>query len=221
MTLSGWVVVFDLDDTLISEIEYQKSGIAVVEQYISSLYGISFDGCIQSALDAGIYDLWGWACEQLNLPVEVKISLLWIYRLHRPSIKLADGVRPLLKALEKHGAQLAILSDGRSITQRLKLNAVGLGETPVFLSEDYGSTKPEPQRFVAIENTWPGCRYAYVADNPSKDFFTPRARNWLSVGAAWVTPRIHPLPDPQNPTPNFPHCWLQHPSEVFHLIASS
>lgn len=221
MTINEWVVVFDLDDTLISELEYQKSGIAAVEQYVETLYNIAFDGRIQAAFEAEVQDLWGWTVEQLNLPTEVKSSLLWIYRLHKPSIGLADGIRGLLDHLAGHGAQLAVLSDGRSITQRLKLNAVGLGQIPLFISEESGSCKPNPGAFIAVEDKWPRRRYAYVADNPCKDFEAPRARGWLTVGASWVNPRIHAsLPDDCSGAKS-PHNWIEYPSAVLDLILNS
>jgi putative hydrolase of the HAD superfamily len=221
MSLDEWVVVFDLDDTLISELEYQKSGIAVVEQYLTALYKVPFGNRIQSALDAGVNDIWGWTCDQLNLPVEVKTSLLWIYRLHRPTINLVAGMQDLLEALLNHGAQLAILSDGRSITQRLKISAVGLDDLPVFLSEDYGSPKPDSQRFIAIETKWPRLKYAYIADNPVKDFDAPLARSWLAIGASWVIPRVHSFPDSDGSSSKQPHYWFDKPSEVLTLILNS
>ena len=60
MNLTGWVVVFDLDDTSISEYDYQRSGISAVEASIASLYGVSFEGRIQAALNNGVKDIWGW-----------------------------------------------------------------------------------------------------------------------------------------------------------------
>ena len=71
MSLSDWVVVFDLDEPLISELDYQRSGIASVEEAITFIYGIPFDGLIQKALDEGVQDVWAWACQQLGLPSEV------------------------------------------------------------------------------------------------------------------------------------------------------
>ena len=134
MNLKDWVVVFDLDDTLISELDYQRSGIAAVETAICSIYVVPFDGRIQNALEKGVKDVWGWACEQLSLPFEVKTSFLWLYRLHQPMISLAPGVRAALDILSGSHANLAILTDGRSVTQRLKLTAVGLGSIPLFVS---------------------------------------------------------------------------------------
>ena len=220
MNLRNWVVVFDLDDTLISEIDYQRSGIASVEAEISSIYGISFDGQIQRALDDGVKDIWAWACQQLGLPPEVKTSLLWIYRLHSPNIKLASGVEDLVSRLLSYEAKLAILSDGRSITQRLKLRSIGLESLPLFISEDCQSTKPETDRFVSIENKWPQCKYVYIADNSAKDFLAPRSRGWLTLGARWIFPRVHSISD-QAPAGYKPDQWLDCPSKVLSVIASN
>lgn len=217
MNLKDWVVVFDLDDTLISELEYQRSGIAAVEKSISSLYGVSFEGCIQTALNDGVEDLWGWACHKLSLPVDTITSFLWLYRLHRPEIRLAPGIQAMLDVLLSSQANLAILSDGRSVTQRLKLIAIGLDSFPVFISEDHRSVKPGPERFVAIENQWPDCQYVYVADNPSKDFAAPVARGWLTLGANWIKPRIY-----ESSPLSLEHCqpkyWLSTPMEILARI---
>jgi putative hydrolase of the HAD superfamily len=218
MNLKNWVVVFDVDDTLISEFEYQRSGIAAVEKSILSIYGVPFDGRIQNALDMGVEDIWGWACEQLNLPFEVKISFLWIYRLHQPVICLAPGIRATLDALSTSHANLAILTDGRSVTQRLKLTAVGLGSIPLFVSEDYQSVKPSHDRFVAIEKRWLGCRYVYVADNPVKDFLAPNTRGWLTLGANWIQARVHVFDPSLLDAAYQPMHWLSEPIEIIRQI---
>lgn len=221
MNLKNWVVVFDLDDTLIAELEYQRSGISAVETAIFSIYGVPFDGRIQNALDKGVKDIWGWACEQLNLPIEVKTSFLWLYRLHQPVICLASGIRATLDELSNAHAKLAIVTDGRSVTQRLKLAAVGLDAIPLFVSEDYQSLKPSPERFVAIEKRWLGCRFVYVADNPAKDFLAPNARGWLTLGANWIETRVHELEPPPSETGYQPMHWLSNPVEIICQIEAA
>ena len=124
----------------------------------------------------------------------------------------------MFDCLNSQGARLAILSDGRSVTQRLKINALGLGSIPIFLSEDYQSVKPGVERFLAIEQEWPGSRYVYVADNPVKDFVSPRARGWLTIGARWISPRVHPFPANVGPAYQ-PHFWLESPLEVLLMIS--
>ena len=85
--------------------------------------------------------------------------------------------------------RVAILSDGRSITQRLKLKSVGLEGIPCFISEDYGSVKPDSSRYLAVEDKWPQSKYVYIGDNPEKDFKAPNEMGWLTLGALWVSPR--------------------------------
>jgi putative hydrolase of the HAD superfamily len=221
MNLKNWVVVFDLDDTLISELEYQRSGISAVETAITSLYGIPFDGRIQQALEKGVKDIWGWACEQLGLPSEVKTSFLWSYRLHQPVISTVSGIRATLDALSHAHANLAILTDGRSVTQRLKLSAVGLEAIPLFVSEDYQSLKPSPERFVAIESRWPGCSYVYVADNPAKDFLAPNVRGWLTLGANWVKSKVHEFDFSLLGAAYQPMHWLSDPVEIIPQIQAA
>ena len=55
-----------------------------------------------------------------------------IYRLHVPNIKVPNGVIDLIKNLKNSKAQLVILTDGRAITQRLKLDSIGLNNLPTL-----------------------------------------------------------------------------------------
>ena len=79
-----------------------------------------------------------------------KESLLWAYRLHDPNIKLSDDIEETLSLLKKKKAKIIILTDGRSITQRLKINALGLNHLPNYISEDFNSEKPSPLEPDAI-----------------------------------------------------------------------
>ena len=44
-----WLVVFDLDDTLIAEKDYQLSGISAVENYLESIYPQPVKGLLVQA----------------------------------------------------------------------------------------------------------------------------------------------------------------------------
>ena len=59
---------------------------------------------------------------------------MWLYRLHQPKIELAFGVRETLNILKNLKSKVVILTDSRSITQRLKVNA-GLDDLPLYISE--------------------------------------------------------------------------------------
>ena len=167
------------------------SGISFVEEYISSLYGISFKGQIFNAYKNGVKDLWGWSCEKVGLPLEIKKSFLWLYRTHYPKITLFPGILELIYELDQSKAKVVVLTDGRSISQRLKIKALKLDHLPLYISEEHSSIKPHNKRFLLIQNKWKGSEYAYIGDNPNKDFSAPKALNWLCVGADWCKEKIH------------------------------
>lgn len=190
MDLSNWVVVFDLDDTLYSEKEYVYSGINYLEKYIYKIYNHNFNGDLRKAYNDG-NDFLQIACNRLNLSKETKLSLLWIYRLHNPRIKLAKGIKRSLNSLNRMKATINILTDGRSITQRLKINSLGINDIPVYISEDFRSEKPSTKRFLEIQNKYPYKKFVYIGDNPKKDFIAPLKLNWHCIGANWINERIH------------------------------
>ena len=217
MNLNNWVVVFDLDDTLYSENDYLLSGLIAVEEFITKVYDVPFQGKIVKANKANVKDLWGWCCETLKLPIDVKESLLWIYRLHTPDIKLYPGINKLFSELLNKNAKIAILSDGRSISQRLKINVLKLNSYPLFISEEFTSEKPNKLRFLEIQKRWEGHKYVYIADNPEKDFNAPQKLGWLCLGADWIKDKIHKKKNEKSILPKY---WVKDPFHVLKILVS-
>ena len=186
-----FVVVFDLDDTLFAENDYVISGIKYLEEFSNIFNSLSLKGVLQDAYKKGKSDFLEVACKKLKLSTKSKESLLWLYRLHKPKIELACGVRETLDILKSMEIKVVILTDGRSITQRLKVNALGLEDLPLYISEDYESEKPDKKRFLQVEYDYPDMRYIYIADNPEKDFEAPYDMEWICIGANWIRDRIH------------------------------
>jgi len=216
MDLNNWIIVFDLDDTLFSEKEYFFSGISYVEEFISSTYKIPFTGEILKAYKEGVKDLWGWTCKKLGLKLETKESFIWLYRNHIPKINLLPGIYDLIKKLNELNAKIVILTDGRSVSQRLKINALNLDFIPIYISEEYSSNKPEKERFLKIQNRWKGYKFAYVGDNASKDFLAPKDLNWLSIGADWCKEKIHN--DLDNSKSVEPNIWINEPMKIIKIL---
>lgn len=174
------VVVLDLDDTLYKEADYHASGLVEVCRWIEVLYGISITAGLNELRESGETDLLAGLCRLAGLPLSVKESLLWVYRLHQPTIRLTEQVSDFLENL-KNKYQVAILTDGRSISQRLKLKALGLSHLPAYISEEHGADKPSPVRFELIMREMPATRYFYVGDNLKKDFIAPNGLGWTTV----------------------------------------
>ena len=177
----GTVAVLDLDDTLYSEVEYHVSGLNEVCRWIERLYGKSLASDLRTLQDSGEQDLLAGLCRVAGLPLSVKESLLWVYRLHEPKIRLTPFVLDLLERLQAK-CHLVILTDGRSVSQRQKIKALGLSHFPAYISEEYGADKPSPLRFELIMQHMPAARYIYVGDNPKKDFLAPNALGWKTLG---------------------------------------
>lgn len=183
-------VVFDLDDTLAYEIDYLKSAYTFIAKNLEPEQW-------QSLLEQML--AWYNAKEdtflllQNKYPQHTKESLLDQYRNHYPAITLNDGANELLTVIKEKGYKLGLITDGRSVTQRNKLKALGI-ETllnKIIISEEFGSSKPDEKNFIAFgqdEHT----QYYYIADNPKKDFVAPNKLGWITIALKNSGKNIHP-----------------------------
>jgi len=214
MKLSKTFVVFDLDDTLYSERDYFSSGLRAVSRKLSVLFGQDVDAILGRLVESGVKDLWAGVCNRLGLPEGAKESLLWEYRLHTPEITLASDASEFLSKIRAEAAGVAIVTDGRAVTQRLKLHALGLGDIPAFISEEYGASKPDPTRFELIERENADYQLVYIGDNPKKDFVTPNRMGWSTFGLIDRGGNIHPQ-NFENLGPEYlPHHWFESFSQL-------
>ena len=188
------VICFDLDDTLYKEIDYLMSAYREVVEYAAG----QCTGCSDSVyflaikaynrmLDA--YHQGLNAFEELNkfLGLELPVSdYLYIYRHHKPKIALSEDVVQTLDALKAEGVHIGLITDGRSIQQRNKIEALGLGRwienADIVISEEFGSEKPALPNYEYFMKHYPECHdFTYVGDNPRKDFIAPNALGWQTV----------------------------------------
>lgn len=189
---SKTVLVLDLDDTLCKEIEYVHSGLKHVAELIEKLIGFSLlDEILKFRESEPNGDVLQFACKEANLPNSVKESLLWAYRLHAPEVRLEPEIRQWLDECRSGFFAVAILTDGRSITQRLKLKELGLLNLPLYISEEWNSTKLDQIRFLAIQDRWQGKQYVYVGDNSKTDFLSPNLLGWTTIGLLNAGQNIH------------------------------
>lgn len=170
-------VVFDLDDTLYKERDYLASGLRAVATAVATRCGIDADRLLgvmapaANAFDALRSFLHGRS--ECIPPVE---QLLDIYRNHRPQITLPDGSRLVLETLKKRGYRLGLITDGRSVGQRNKIEALGLERyfepEAIIISEEAGGDKTSdiPYRTLCGHIGSLGPNSVFVGDNAAKDF---------------------------------------------------
>jgi putative hydrolase of the HAD superfamily len=189
------VIVFDLDDTLYSEKDYVLSGYKFLSDLIKKLYSKSTYQSFLEALDRNESDVFAYVIVQHRLPESLKEHLILAYRYHTPNIKLHEGAISTLEQLKSKNIPMYLITDGRGITQRLKIISLGIDEffESIFISEEVGAVKPELDSFLAIQSAYPDQSIVYVADNPKKDFIAPKQLGWSSIGIINKNTRVHPL----------------------------
>ena len=84
--LKGVFVVFDLDDTLYSERDYQESAFQEICLRIKDLYHVDLTAVCLDWIKSGDADVLGKLCKSAGLSPRTKESFLWLYRLHRPQL---------------------------------------------------------------------------------------------------------------------------------------
>ena len=189
------VVVFDLDDTLYSEKQYVLSGYKYLSDLIEDLYSKSVYNIFLKALKLKEKDVFSYVIKEIDLPLCIKKDLIFAYRYHTPNIQLHEGVLPILKQLKKNGIPMYLITDGRAVTQRLKVEALGIKSffDYMYISEEVGMPKPSPDSFKAIQNIHHNKSIVYIADNPNKDFLAPSKLGWDTIGLLHKKSRVHPL----------------------------
>ncbi len=205
------VLVFDLDDTLYPEYDYKVSGIQSVIQTIAALYPEYDLHSLKSAVDYKDKDWLDVICTQCRLNDSEKQTLLWQYRLHKPVIQPYMDYKSL-KDITQNFAATALITDGRSITQRLKLAALGITDlfADILISESFQSEKPHPERFVYLQNKYgKNHQFIYVGDNIKKDFVTPKAMGWLTIGLKGSEHNIHQHESGDFDVAYHPHLWIE------------
>jgi putative hydrolase of the HAD superfamily len=189
------VIVFDLDDTLFPEMDYVLSGYKFLSDLIEKSYSKNTYQTFIKALNAKNPDVFSYVIAEHKLPETLKKHLILAYRYHTPNIKLHEGAISILEKLKSKNIPMYLITDGRGITQRLKISSLKI-ETffeSIFISEEVGVEKPEPDSFIAIQRTHSNETIVYVADNPKKDFIAPKQLGWSSIGILNKDTRVHPL----------------------------
>ena len=212
-------MVFDLDDTLYKEQDYLLSAYREIAERIGGreseelrvkseeLRGKSEELRVKSEELRGdrIFDqMLRWRQEGENVfqclidtyGLDMTVDdLLTVYRSHVPAIRLDEETKHLLDSLH-WAAVIGLITDGRSLTQRHKIEALGLSaymdEENILISEETGHEKPSEVPYRHFMARYPACTYYYVGDNPAKDFSAPDRLGWTSICLLDDGRNIHP-----------------------------
>ncbi len=185
------LIVFDLDDTLISEWQHALSGYAAVAEAFAHELQPPFDlvermvrhyrtGDRGRVFNAVLADL-GRTDADVLVPKMVEV-----YRTHESDIELFPDAEAALTRL-RAGHMLGVLTDGPVEKQQAKIEALGLADRVdhVVLTGQWGQAywKPHERGYRWFEEACglSGSACAYVANDVSKDFIAPNRLGWQTI----------------------------------------
>ena len=187
------VLVFDLDDTLYKEVDFLKSAFLEISNYLETTSGETFFHQMITWYESG-QDVFRKLENACGKSIASKELLIQLYRNHIPQIKLAPTVKRFIDIISVSSNRVGIITDGRSITQRNKIVALGLNlsDSNVIISEEFGFQKPSAANYLYFEEKYPLSDYFYFGDNIEKDFITPNSRGWGTICLLDDGRNIHP-----------------------------
>jgi putative hydrolase of the HAD superfamily len=175
------VIVFDLDDTLYKEIEFVKSAYREIARIIELQIGIYiYDELIKLFTEKeNVF-------ETILSKYSIKLSLqdlIDIYRYHIPIITPIKEIMNFINRNKNIVHAFSLITDGKSVTQRNKLSALGLTNlfnNNVFISQEVGFDKLNEYSFLEIIKKFPRKKFIYFADNAKKDFIIANKLGWVT-----------------------------------------
>lgn len=185
------VIVFDLDDTLYLEQDYVKSGFNAVDQFLTEK---NIDGFFSKAwkyfCEGGRRDTFNVILQELSVSFDDEFikQLVTIYREHKPNISLCPDALYILENLYKN-ISLALITDGFSITQHNKIQALNLEKyiEKIVVTDDLAANreywKPHQKPFQIVQAYF-GVKHencVYIGDNEKKDFFAANTLKWKTI----------------------------------------
>ena len=184
-------VVFDLDDTLISEDDYIKSGYQAVAGFLCEKYreeaGKNWNKAVVFRELYQLYEkkssrVFNEFLEGHHISYEKQdiLELVDVYRNHTPEISFYPEVEACLKKLKEEGISIGIISDGYLETQTRKAEVLKLDSLAekIIFTESLGREywKPHKYSFQLMKDYY-NISYEemlYVGDNPQKDFYVKK-----------------------------------------------
>lgn len=180
--MSKKVIVFDLDDTLILEKDYIKSGFKVIANVLENKLEKKSEEIFKNMMELFKIEsdmLFNRLLDSYNVQYskEEVLELVDIYRNHKPEIELLPDAREILEYLHSSGYRMGIITDGYAITQRRKLEALGIEKyfehiiVTDELGREYWKPSEVPYKLIKEKMKVEYSEMVYIGDNPNKDFY--------------------------------------------------
>lgn len=176
-------VVFDLDDTLISEKEYIRSGFRVVSSKVATDYKLDTKSVYDTMINLfnqSSKNVFNRLLDEFNVEYRIEYikELIEVYRTHMPEVNLYEDGKEIIEYLYNNGLKLGIITDGYEVTQKNKLEVLDIDKyfECIVVTDELGREywKPHRKAYDIVKEKL-GVKYEemiYVGDNVNKDFVT-------------------------------------------------
>lgn len=187
------LVAFDLDDTIYKERDFVLSGYRAVARQLAAVNSaFDYDEMVHVMTTAPLNPFDSLEEYITNRTVQQSLKhdfdIPWMvaaYRNHVPDIAAPEAIE-VMKRLIDDGYRLALITDGREVTQSNKIKTLGIDRIVapelISISEVVGGEKFTPIPFERMMGLNPDIEeFVYVGDNPMKDFVWPNRLGWRTV----------------------------------------
>ena len=191
-----YCLCIDLDDTLYNEVDYVLSGYKAIMMHLKK------NKKIKIAKLPNKKEILANKKKHIQIFLnknKVNYSsvkfLINILREHKPSIKIPKKNITKLALLKKNFKNLILITNGRSTTQRNKINSLNIKKyfNKILISDEIGIKKPNKKIYTKIFQEYPNAKRVFIGDNLKIDLLTPIALNDKTIIIKNINNRVHEL----------------------------
>ncbi len=150
---------FDMDGTLYDEFDFIRQAYGAVAGYIACDEG-KFDSVYSFLLDTWMeygssktdtFQLAFQKADRAANETDIK-KCIELFRNCEITLSLAERTKCILNLIKRSGKEMILITDGNSVLQRRKIDALGLqswfSEGSIFISGDYGKEYQKPGTLI-------------------------------------------------------------------------
>lgn len=191
-----YCLCIDLDDTLYNEVDYVLSGYKAIIRHLKKNEKIKIAKLPnkKEILENKKTHIQNFLNKNKVNYSSVKF-LINILREHKPLIKIPKKNATKLALLKKNFKNLILITNGRSTTQRNKINSLNIKKyfNKILISDEIGIKKPSKKIYTKIIQEYPNAKRVFIGDNLKIDLLTPIALNDKTIIIKNTNNRVHEL----------------------------
>ncbi len=198
-----YCLFIDLDDTLYNEVDFVISGYNHIYKWI--LKNLNLDIQYKPNKNDVINNIENHIqtfIKKNNFEEKYSVKFIKLIRDHKPNISLSNSNLKKLKVINKKFKNLVLVTNGRSISQRNKLQSLNIKKffREVLISEEFGFKKPDKILYDKLIEKYKNYNLIFIGDNIDIDLITPINKGLKTIFIRNLNNRIHKL---NNNHPNF------------------